>query len=216
MSSENTPQPDKAPEAVPTGDATAETAVGVKHALMWGLGCAAAAVALGFAGAHAPARVRLIGLFPIALGVLLGVVISHLSLHFRRGLAAAVYAGAALAGITMIILFGESYRVYAAEVREAYSADPAAMLRLSAASQADDPESAETAAQVQKLIDENAAAREEALNELASVSRYLQVRLRGLGELEEPVPVCVALIEATLGLIACCVMIRVCILKHTV
>lgn len=184
----------------------------------WFLGCLAIAILLGFVAAHSPARVRLIALFPIAVGVLLGVVVSHLSLRFRQRLVTAVYTGAVLSGLTMVIMFVESHRLYAAGIREAYSIDPSAMLRASARNQAanaqDDPDAAEATAKLQDLIDESDAARKQALDELAGFPRYLHFRVRGLGDLDEPIPLCIAILEVALGVVGCCVMIRICIVKH--
>lgn len=230
MSPENTanqPHPidDSDDVASPSTDAPsamsdAANSLGLANTAKWFLGCVAVSVLLGFAAAHAPGRVRLIGLFPIAVGVLLGVVISHLSLHFRQKLATAIYVGAVLSGITMTLMYAESFRMYAADVRNAFSEDPSFMLRASARNQStsakDDPQAAEAAEQLQALIDEGDTARKEALDEITSVPNYLQFRVRGLGELDEPIPLCIALLEAIAGLIGCCLMIRICIVKHII
>lgn len=103
----------------------------MQRAAVWFvLGLLATAALSGLAG-HAPARVRLLLLFPLAFGVLTGAVLSQFAraLELRRpfvtALTAAIFTAAGLANVARI-----AYGELAAQARREVAEDPQRLLAL--------------------------------------------------------------------------------------
>lgn len=86
---------------------------------VWLLPFVTAAVGIAFTAGHAPGRVKLLGLFPVAVGIALGAVSGWLArLHFRGPgiVLATTFVVAALCFVGSVL---ESYRVWSSGILEA-------------------------------------------------------------------------------------------------
>lgn len=96
---------DEAPSA-----ATEEPTPMSSGTLPWFVACLVSTTALSLIAAHVPGRVRLIGLFSIAFGLLVGLIVAQLAemlkpRHTRR------YVAAFAAILTLVGLIGSTYEV---------------------------------------------------------------------------------------------------------
>lgn len=178
---------------------------------VWLASCFAAAAILGLLAAHAPLRIRLIGLFPIAVGVFAGVVFSHISVRQQRKARSAAIVGCILSLLMLIGATLESHRTFANQVRAATN-EAADKVLLSTMQKGDLKPGADASTKAAELLQDAARERDASA---ASIPAYLQHRLSGIGKFEQPWPIVVWIVETLLGAAACGIMIRQCLSSHT-
>ena len=145
--------------------------------LQWLLLSSVAVFVLTLCAVHAPSRIKLLGLFAVAYGLLAGWGTGQLArisgIHSRR-IVAIVSFGVIIAGQVGMAL--ESHRLFAAELRRQYQADPiAALLK-----QLPFPQQPKDQAKLKETIEQNRRERARRLAELTSFSAYLQHRVKSL------------------------------------
>lgn len=150
--------------------------------LLWlvagiGLVCGVALIA-----AHLPARVKLLGLFAIGVGVLMGWGLGELARRLRVGsgisvaCAAFLLTAAGIAGITV-----RSHQVWSSQVRASLGADPWALFDAQMEQGTDAKE--DTYAEVRRQLEQSRADRRRKIAERTSFSTYLERRAPGAGKL---------------------------------
>lgn len=152
----------------------------VHHApLAWFVPMCTAAAGLAFAAGHAPARVKLLGLFLVAVGAAIGGVSGWLGHLYNRDRRPIVLVTTFV--VTAIALVGsvlESHRLWATELRESHEANNVVL-------PGEPPEMK--------------AATERAVAEATSVSTYLMRRVRSLGPWSPVAALTFLVIEVLVG-----------------
>lgn len=147
----------------------------------WLLASTGAVAGLAVLAVHAPNRIKLLGLFAVAIGFLEGYGIGQFAQHGRVpsrrlvGLAAFAIIVAGQIGATW-----EAHRLYDRTLREQYRADPTALF---AGRVGFEPGSA-----MAEILQETRRERAERLDRLTSLSAYLKHRVSAVGSWSQPWP----------------------------
>jgi hypothetical protein len=146
--------------------------------------------ALTLAAAHAPGRIRLLGLFAVAFGAVCGWGLARGAAYFGvsdrsivRLVTAMILIGAAETGLTL-----ESWRLYVVDLRKTY--DPEASAEVVGGGQPFVPDS---------LLKKAREERQRALEAKSRLPAYLRHRVKNLGDWPAPWPVVFWVGEVILG-----------------
>jgi len=130
---------------------------------------------------HAPPRLKLLGLFAVAHGVVSGWILAQLARSFgirdRRRLTLAAFAVIFAAQIGMA---AESHRVRVEQFRTQQASDPSSLTAALRIEQAPPPDDPEAFAQWRQM--------REPVREMTTFAAYLRHRFSALGPLEGPWP----------------------------
>lgn len=194
------------PHAAP--DPAHSTATPAAPGVAWLQWLAAAIIVgagLSLAAAHAPARIRMIGLFPIGVGLLTGFVLAWLreSVGLRSSLLLVIAAAVLIIGVQSAATW-QRYRLFVEEQHRKHEGGTNLLeiTRLMRGGQPpEDPEARRQFDLMQESFRDAAADRQRQLIEATSFRTFLQTRVRAL-KLSPPWPTVLAAGEILLATLA--------------